>query len=921
MSKFASKTVWRVIAAVTLVGCLSLCALAVFGGRSVSRAVAAVGLGDLQKVAYQEFVDRDQSSEVEFEEIEMLESDGQVEFELSLEADDVVVLDAPASSDGIDAKASDSRRIQNGLIQNGLIQSRRIQNGLIQSRPIQSGPIQNVQVETPVKENVRPPSGEVITNKFVHAGGQGSESKAFVPSRSDSVPGRVVVANEFFKENSVSQSQQVLNVPDSIVDDARRTLATLQNQIQRADVATQAMSVPQAPKPETDREVLNRIRRLTELTTPSARFNMRVEQQPDVEQQLDVEPAGVVEPSIQMMPATDLGDEGGLNMKGDLNMEGGSNPESNLYIEGEAAPAQLPTNPSPMSVPTTDDHDFLQRIKQKINGAEARNEPDLQSNSTVPPVNSQVASLEFNSESSGNQQAQLASAKLPAAKPPAAKPAAKPPVKGGGPKPVTQGTTDFKLAGQPELGAHFKDDTPVTDRSAWQIEVFEGDFSPDAIDPNQTYDPYSEMQVYEGKQLNANQRPLVELGRPWYQLGQLSPGSSIFGAHNNVVPQFIVHGDYRTAVASNTNNGDNVSQIAFELNLNLDLRLTSTERIVGFVAPLDNGRNSNTRYLFDEGRFEDETDFDFDFGYFEGDLGAIAGGFIGETLPFDLPFAVGVLPLLVQNGIWLEDAFLGAAFTIPARNSARLGISNIDTTFFAGFDEIDSPAFEGDDDTAKMYGVLTFIEALNGYFEIDYAYLEDRDRGRDRSYHNIGLAYTRRYGRFISNSTRVIINAGQSTEGGPNTADGVLLLSENSLTTAHPANLIPYVNFFAGFDNPQSAARSGSGILRNTGILFESDGITGFPTLDDSANDTFGASFGINMLAPDFSQQLVLEFSALGVMGEDPNRNAAGDQYGLGFRYQLPLSNSVILRVDGMQGFLRNADDNRGLRVEMRHKF
>ena len=56
-------------------------------------------------------------------------------------------------------------------------------------------------------------------------------------------------------------------------------------------------------------------------------------------------------------------------------------------------------------------------------------------------------------------------------------------------------------------------------------------------------------------------------------------------------------------------------------------------------------------------------------------------------------------------------------------------------------------------------------------------------------------------------------------------------------------------------------------------------------------------------------------------MGEDPNRNAAGDQYGLGFRYQLPLSNSVILRVDGMQGFLRNADDNRGLRVEMRHKF
>ena len=477
------------------------------------------------------------------------------------------------------------------------------------------------------------------------------------------------------------------------------------------------------------------------------------------------------------------------------------------------------------------------------------------------------------------------------------------------------------MAGQPELGAHFKDDTPVTDDRAWSVPVNKDDFSPDAGDPNLIYDPYSEINVYEGKTLNANQRPLVELGRPWYQLGQLSPGYSFLGKHNNVVPQFIAHGDYRTVVASHTNNGESVSQLAFELNLNLDFRFTSTERFVGFVGPLDDGGNRNTRFLFDDDRFEDETDFDFDFGYFEGDLGAIAGGFLGETLPFDLPFAVGVLPLLVQNGIWLEDAFLGAAFTIPARNSARLGISNADITLFAGFDEIDSPAFEGDDDTAKIYGVLSFIEALNGYFEIDYAFLEDRDGARDRSYHNIGLAYTRRYGRFLSNSTRVIVNAGQSTEGGPNTADGVLLLSENNITTGHSSNLVPYVNFFAGFDSPQSAARIGSGILRNTGILFESDGVTGFPTLDDTANDTFGAAFGLNILAPDFSQQLVLEFSALGVMGDGADRNAAGDQYGLGFRYQLPLSNAVILRVDGITGFLRNAEDNRGLRVEMRHKF
>jgi hypothetical protein len=84
------------------------------------------------------------------------------------------------------------------------------------------------------------------------------------------------------------------------------------------------------------------------------------------------------------------------------------------------------------------------------------------------------------------------------------------------------------------------------------------------------------MNVYEGKTLNSNQRPILELGRPWYQLGQLSPGYSWFGKHNNITPQLLVYGDVRTAVASNTQNGDNVSQIAFEANLDFDLKLTGT---------------------------------------------------------------------------------------------------------------------------------------------------------------------------------------------------------------------------------------------------------------------------------------------------------------------------------------------------------
>ena len=42
------------------------------------------------------------------------------------------------------------------------------------------------------------------------------------------------------------------------------------------------------------------------------------------------------------------------------------------------------------------------------------------------------------------------------------------------------------------------------------------------------------------------------------------------------------------------------------------------------------------------------------------------------------------------------------------------------------------------------------------------------------------------------------------------TADGGLLLVENSWITAAPLTVVPYANFFYGWDRPQSVARAGS---------------------------------------------------------------------------------------------------------------
>lgn len=454
-----------------------------------------------------------------------------------------------------------------------------------------------------------------------------------------------------------------------------------------------------------------------------------------------------------------------------------------------------------------------------------------------------------------------------------------------------------------------------------------GDFAPDPFaDEGWAYDPLAEQAVYGGKYLNPTQRPLIEWGIPLYESGPMPPPSDRCGPTNPSLPRFYLYGDYRAAVAYNSQNGADKGVLANRLNLEWDLWLTSTERFHMFTGPFQDG-NDFMRYEVEDGDWEffSETnlfDEQTDTLFFEGDLGYMIGGWTGNYASFDMPVAVGLIPLLFQNGIWMEDAILGAAVTIPARNNPYLDWSNYDVTFFAGFDQVTSPAFDNKNTGANVFGVTTFIESRGGYWEVGYAFLDDTvDSGR--SYNNVGVSYTRRYFNLVSNSMRVIGNAGQSGFTDDKTANGVLLISENSFLTPWQYNVIPYVNTWIGIDNPQSVARAGAagGVLRNTGILFESDNLTGYPTLDATGAETYGAAIGIDLLSHNFTHQLILEAAVLQVYGDPVLRNAPGDQYGLGLRYQFPITNAHLLRFDAMHGFFEDADDVTGARAEFRWKF
>jgi hypothetical protein len=448
-------------------------------------------------------------------------------------------------------------------------------------------------------------------------------------------------------------------------------------------------------------------------------------------------------------------------------------------------------------------------------------------------------------------------------------------------------------------------------------------FSPDPINL-EPYDPQAQLDVYGAKHLNPTAPPLLDFGGDLYGFGPLTPGINLFGAKDELHPQFLLFGDWRTAVAANQNGKVDKDLAATRLDLDFDLRLTATERIVLIMTPInDAGDFSRVEFGGDHPLIHTAfLDLKPDALFFEGDLARITSSLANTDNKADIPFAAGLMPLLFQNGIWMNDAIDGAAVTIPARNSPALGISNMDVTFFGGYHQVNTAAIANDHEVS-LFGFNAFVEANHGYWEFGYARVDGSSRAADLSYNNLALAFTRRYWDEISNSVRVIANFGQNPDPGhASTANGLLFLFENSLISTQESVLVPYLNGWVGFHDPQSVARNADagGILVNTGIVFETDDLTGFPKMDDTGHNTAGAALGLEYLF-DLHQQIVFEVAALGAYGDAAERTAPGNQYGAGIRYQLPLNNAWIFRSDAIAAVRDGEQNLLGFRVELRRKF
>ena len=92
--------------------------------------------------------------------------------------------------------------------------------------------------------------------------------------------------------------------------------------------------------------------------------------------------------------------------------------------------------------------------------------------------------------------------------------------------------------------------------------------------------------------------------------------------------------------------------------------------------------------------------------------------------------------------------------------------------------------------------------------------------------------------------------------------------------------------------------------------------------MDDTGIDSAGGAIGVSYLF-NLDQQIVVELAGLTPLGDNnvTGRSARGNEFALGFRWQLPLSKQWLVRADGMIGFRENQDDLSGIKAELRMKF
>ena len=409
-------------------------------------------------------------------------------------------------------------------------------------------------------------------------------------------------------------------------------------------------------------------------------------------------------------------------------------------------------------------------------------------------------------------------------------------------------------------------------------------------------------------------KPILELGPRFLGTGTLDPGFELPGGAV-WQPALLIYGTYRTAFQTFDDGADKFTEWVNRLDLFGNLQLTSTERILVGMRPLDqDGRF--TGYALEPGGeadgWLDEFNGRLTTFFFEGDIGELLPNLDRSDFGTnDWGFSVGRQPLVFQEGLLINDTIDGVALVRDTLTPK--GGSDLRLTFFYGWDNIHRDNNEETGGT-NMFALFTESDFPSSTYQFDAVYIHDDEGRADGFYWGAGAIQRLRH---FNTAFRVLGSYALDDESAA-VSTGHLLFSEVSWTPHHTNNLV-YVNGFWGIDEFASAARGPAtgGPLGRTGVLFAAVGLGNYgAALGNRADNAVGGAIGYQMFFDETRKQLILEAG-----GRTGTKGDGASIFALGARYQQAIGQHTILRFDVFGAIPEEGDEAYGARVELQFKF
>jgi len=371
----------------------------------------------------------------------------------------------------------------------------------------------------------------------------------------------------------------------------------------------------------------------------------------------------------------------------------------------------------------------------------------------------------------------------------------------------------------------------------------------------------------EHQQLPERNPPIIE-----WNLAFLGPGNIISGFKSPTgavwQPAFWVFGDFQTS-AGIINDGLNPTRqyVSAAANINGNLQLTPTERIVIGFTPLSQGGNLGTGLLHVDGQgtgFVNALNPNIQTLFFEGDTRQLFPGIDADDRNgLDFGFAIGKQWISFQDGVMINDNIQALGITKDTIQIPGIATQDMRITGLFGWADIRrNDTFP--DTSAYLLGIFTETDFRKSTVDVDFSFVgsdNPRDpfgvqRGGSGAF--FGASATQRFGAL---NTTFRVDTSNALDGTGTAVDnGALFLAEFSRTMPGSTNLI-YANFFGTAGDYTSAARSAQvgGPLERVGILFAplAAGLAGSPIPGD-ANHAFGGALGYQMFFG-IRNQLTLE--------------------------------------------------------------